>query len=195
MDFTKVCAEIRNGMDDETVAKVGSTLKDLERAALDLLADAKSDSAESKSRRLEIKKLEDEKVKLQDEVDSLKADDSSAKIIKERDTLKSENEKLTEYKTSVLKSRRDTFVAKYDKIKDNVNFEKVSKGLKIAEEKDGKRDWSGITDDDIDSNLSELQKAEDWGLFEKAGKTGEPNPNTRGNSATGAMFKEGDFSE
>jgi len=166
MDFSKVIAGIREKLDDETVEKVGTQLKDLERGISDLLDDAKSSSGESKGRKLKIREMEKEVERLQDEVDKLKIDNSSEKIQKEYDNMKKENESLNEYKTSVLKSRRDDFVREFDVIKDSVNFEKISKNLKIAEEKDDKRDWTIISDEDIASNLSEIQKAKDWGLFE-----------------------------
>lgn len=194
MDFSKKFTEIREQLDDETVAKVGTHLKDLERGIGDLLDDAKSSSGESKGRKLKIREMEAEKEKLQDEVDKLKLDNSSEKIQKEYDDMKKENESLREYKTSVLKSRRESFVTKFDNIKDHVNFEKVSNSLKVAEEKDGKRDWSKVTDEEIETNLSEIQKAEDWGIFEKGRLNEPPNPNSLGKTSSKEMFK-GKFSE
>ncbi|MBU4444210.1 hypothetical protein KJ656_03890, partial [bacterium] len=55
------------------------------------------------------------------------------------------------------------------------NFDKISKDLKVPEEKDGKRAWESIGDDDIEKNLSEIQKAEDWGIFEKEKTQITPN--------------------
>jgi len=175
MDFTKVIAEIRKSLDDETVAKVGTLLKDLERGIGELIDDAKADSAESKSRKLKIKELESEKEKLQDEVEKLKSDNSSEALQKQNEELKKENETLKQYQASVLKDRRNSFVTRYDKIKDVVNFDKISKDLKLPEEKDGKLNWESLSDDDISANLEIISKAEEWGLFEKQPGGNPPN--------------------
>ena len=134
MDFTKTIAEIRKSLDDETVAKVGTLLKDLERGIGELIDDAKADSAESKSRKLKIKELESEREKLQEEIEKLKSDNSSEALRKQYEELKKENETLKQYQASVLKERR-IVVSRYDKIKDAVNFDKISKDLKVPEQK------------------------------------------------------------
>ena len=188
MDFTKIIAEIRKSMDDETVAKVGTQLKDLERGIGDLLDDVKSASAESKSRKLKIKDLEAEKEKLLDELEKLKTDNSGESLKIENDTLKKENEKLKEYQASVLKDRRESFQMKYEKIKDAVNFDKISKDLKLPEEKDGKMDWESLSDDDISANIAILSKAEEWGLFEKQPGGNPPNQPTRSGQTTQDPF-------
>jgi len=179
MEFSKIIAEIRTKLDDETVEKVGTQLKELERGINDLLDDAKSSSGESKGRKLKIREMEKETERLQDEVDKLKTDNSSEKIQKEYDDMKKENESLKEYKTSVLKSRRESFVNKFDKIKESINFDKVKNDIIVPEEKEGKRAWESISDDDIEKNLSEIQKAENWGIFEKVPPGNPPNPAIR----------------
>lgn len=174
MDFTKTIAEIRKSLDDETVAKVGTLLKDLERGIGELIDDAKADSAESKSRKLKIKELESE-------IEKLKSDNSSEALRKQYEELKKENETLKQYQASVLKERRNSFVSRYDKIKDAVNFDKISKDLKVPEQKDGKLDWDSLTDDDISANLEIIIKAEEWGLFEKQPGGNPPNRQAAGN--------------
>jgi chromosome segregation ATPase len=100
---------------------------------------------------------------------------------KQYEELKKENETLKQYQASVLKERRNSFVSRYDKIKDAVNFDKISKDLKVPEQKDGKLDWDSLTDDDISANLEIIIKAEEWGLFEKQPGGNPPNRQAAGN--------------
>jgi len=159
-------AAIRKELTSEELDKISSNLKTIEFEFKDTYDDAQRFLGEAKDKKKGLQSKDIEIARLQDEVDKLTLDNSSEAIITERDGLKTENDSLKEYKTSVLKSRRDDFVREFDVIKDSVNFEKISKNLKIAEEKDSKRDWTIISDEDIASNLSEIQKAKDWGLFE-----------------------------
>lgn len=187
-------AAIRKELSSEELDKISSNLKTIEYEFKDVLEDTQRFLGEAKDKKKGLQSKDVEIGKLQDEITELKADDSSAKIITERDDLKKKNEGLEEYKTSVLKSRRESFISRFDKIKDHVNFEKISKGLKVPEEKDGKRDWSKVTDDEIGINLSELQKAEDWGIFGDIKTTDGPNPQTRNAGDNKDPFK-GKFKE
>jgi len=143
--------------------KVERAMKDIGRVVANLKDDIESVNKESKGRKLKIRDLEkdletekDNVVAKESEMEKLKSDSSLDEVTKERDKYKT-------YYDSSLESNRTKFVTDYDLLKDHNDFGKLSETLVVPEGEE--KDWSTVSDDDIQKNRDAVQVARTYGLF------------------------------
>jgi chromosome segregation ATPase len=174
---------------------VETAIKDIERGFNDLKDDIETANNESKGRKLKLRELEKEK---EDFEDTLKAKDEEIKTAKEDNSgedLKKEVEGLRTFKVESLKKQRDGFVKSFNSYKDHGDYEKVKSKLKLPEEKDGKLDFKDTSDEDMEHNQAEINRALGYGLFGdvKAPGTGKASSKIHQDTKVSGPFKDSDF--
>lgn len=174
-------AAIRKEVGAEALEKISSHLKTIEREFDDVFDDVKEFLNESVKRKETIREKEREIEKLNEQISKSKDTSAFDAMKKERDDLKGQVDSFKKVQADADKQKRETFVGSFDQYKDHADFAKVKPFLKIPEEVDGKLDWSKSTAEDINHNLSELEKARAYGSFgdvkiPKPGDSKVPDP-------------------
>jgi|FLOH01.1.fsa_nt_gi chromosome segregation ATPase len=159
MKINDLTAKIRTVLGDEEVAKITTTLKDIEDGVSKLSYDLKEANDdlhrvnhESKTRK-ETLREKDELIETQkEEIETLKTKVDDPAVKKELESLRA-NE------ATRLKAQRVTWVSEIDKLKDHADYEKL-KGKFTIEEK-----WEDVSDEIIGANMSKLTEYQELGFF------------------------------
>lgn len=161
MDIKALLAQVRQEIGDETVAKISSVLKEIETGVEDLVDSLKAASTESKTRKTKIRELEESKSDLEGQLETLKKENNA-------DELKT----LREFRQNSLNSQRQNLGNEINKISKHPNFAKAEKLLKLpAADAKGARDYSQVSDDDLEFNISKLQELNDLDYFGQSTST------------------------
>ena len=189
-------AQIRAAFDQEDnkiPVEVESSLKKIEKSYDDLqvqITNASDKNAkqvedygelykESKKRQTRVKELE---LELETEKDA------KDKILK--DTKHEDYDELVKYKSdneALLaegkEKTRKQFIKVHEEIKEHDDYEKAKDNFKLPEDKDGKLDWTEISDDDMVLNMQKLTEQQGYGLF--GGQSETLSVNTEGAGRSG----------
>lgn len=158
-------AAIRKEVGAEALEKINSHLKMIEHEFSDVFEDAQSFLGESVDRKNKLREKDREIEKLKDEAEKSKDNTAFDKIKVENEALKTQVANLKKFKDDSDKSKRDSFLSIFESIKDHKDFDKIKTSLKIPELKDEKIDWESMPPEEIASNLAEIEKSKNYGLF------------------------------
>jgi len=148
MDIKALLTQLRQQLGDEAVAKVSSVLKEIETGVDDIVDSLKAANAESKNRKTKIHELEELKSDLEGQLEALKKENNAEEL-----------NKLREFRQNYLTAQRQNLGKEIENISKHPNFVKAEKLLKLPEaDAKGVRDFSKLTDEDLEYNLSKLQE-------------------------------------
>jgi len=177
MDIKALLARVRQEIGDETVAKVSSVLKEIETGVEDLVDSLKAANAESKNRKTKIRELEEAKADLETQMETLKKENNSEEL-----------KALRDFKQGYLQTQRDNLSKEIEKISKHPNFAKAEKLLKLpAADSKGVRDYSKMSDADLEFNATKLQELNSLEYFSSDGRQSVHGDK---NSLTPASFQE-----
>jgi hypothetical protein len=159
MDIKEVVQEIRTRLGEEELPKVETYLKEIERNFLSVVDDLKAANAESKSRKLKLRELQEQLENVQAEAEKLK--DTSA-----LDELKKENEQLKEFQKQIFNQNKEKFMKEFSEIAKHPAFEKIKDKIKLPEPDGENWKFESLTDEDVQYNLQKLNEYKELGIFE-----------------------------
>ena len=181
MDIAKFLEQIRSALNITAVAEALGESKAAElktalttigtehTSVVELLSNANS---ESKGRKLKLRETESKITDFEDEIERLKTANNTTE-------LETEIKGLKEFKVGVIQQTRASMSQEFAKIVELPGFEKATPFLTLpAMSDDGKSfkkdeagsfDFSGLSEDQIVSNQTELTKLHSLGVFEVQG--------------------------
>ncbi len=159
------------GSEDEFASLFQSLASD----GRETLQDLTTAETEAITRKKKIKVHEDT---IQDQIIEIEKYKEAQQNDKTGDELKA----LREFKTNAVKSQIGAFGKNIEAISSHANFDKAKKFFILPEpDKDGKYDFSKMSEADLTANLSELEKLNDLGYFGESGNSQDQNVDVDGN--------------
>lgn len=165
----ELLTSIKSQLGEDNATTINPLLKEIEAEYNDVLDSLKAANTESKNRKLKLRELESEKEEWETKLSELqdKADTSH---------LESELQELREYKQTVFKNNRDSFINRFAEISKHPNFEIAKSKFNVPEKKGEKLDWESLEEDKMAANIKQLKELDDLKYF-SAQNTFRPNGN------------------
>jgi len=184
--FKEILSDISTKVSGDDVDSVKASLKQLGALHNDTTDKLTSFGEENKEKRGNIQSLTKTVRSLEDERDNLQSDFNELKT--KSDTMSEEMDEHIAFKSETLQRRRQGFVDKIKVVVSHPNFAKASEEYFTLPEKndDGDFQWDTLKDDQLDSNLKELnrlQKIDYFGTPTTAKKVVDGSLNSQGNSS------------
>lgn len=145
----------------ENADEVKSLLKKLQGEFEDKMYTLKSFGQENKEKRIKINEKESLIRDLNEQITSL-----NGQIEKlSNSNVSEELENLKAFKKNVFEQKRKGFADKFTNVMQHPNFEKAKPYFKMPEFDNDAPKWDSLTDDDIQSNMNEIDKLTNLGFF------------------------------
>ena len=175
---------VASALGESTVTEINSALRTLKAEHSDVQDALNHANTESKGRKLKLRDMTTAAESLQETIDDLKGQADTGKD----GTTKMETEltELREFKAGTVKTMRTGFLANFGKMVDHPNFVKAKelftlpavddKGVPVKA-KDGSFDFSEVSDDQMEANITKANELATLGYFEEV-KTDTQNKGT-----------------
>lgn len=177
MDVKEILAKIKAAAGEEIAPKIDGLLKSVEAEFATITDDLKAANAESKERKLKIRELTGQLEETGEKVKEYEGRVNDPALKQEFDALK-------QFKSDVLKGRRESFAGEFAKITKHPNFEKAKEQFRLPKPTEsGEYDFTKAADADIEHNMqkmSEYQKIGFFGEEQPAGGSGFNLPRNQG---------------
>jgi len=164
-NFNKIIESVTSKLEGDNAQEIKSELRQCSALFEDTIASLSSFGSENKEKRLEIQKLEKGNRELRVEMDSVKTDFDEYKG--SQDT--SEIDSLRTFKAEVLAQNKATFIKQLESITEHSNFSKAREFFDIPDaNEEGAYNFSDLTDEQMEHNMSEMDKLNKLGYFENS---------------------------
>ena len=164
----------------DVLSTVSGEIALIERESISITGKLSDNMAEIMKKKGKIKDLSLELETSQEKLSEVEATIETLKADNSNEELKAKLETLQGYKDKIDEQNRQAFNEQFTTFKDHADFEKVAKKLVNLPELDesGKIDFSQMSIEDIDINMTKFNEAKDYGLFADGGDS-KASPNFR----------------
>tara|TARA_B110000495_G_scaffold197407_1_gene207629 strand:+ start:153 stop:770 length:618 start_codon:yes stop_codon:yes gene_type:complete len=161
MDIAKQIDRVRSIVGPEKAEELSEVLNEMKVEVIGLIDNVKDASAESKARKLKIRSMQTDMNNYETDIAELTTKADTSELTKEI-------EKLRDFQKGVVEESRNSFINRFEKIKDNPKLEKASQYFNLPEANEkGALKWDEIDNDAMASNLAEIKKLENLDYFDQ----------------------------
>lgn len=167
MDIAKLTDRIKSEVDKDKLEAITPVLKEIEIGVVSLIENVKDASAESKARKLKIREMQSQINDMDVDIDDLRKKADTSELL-------AQLKELETFKAGVQEETRQSFLNRFNTVKEDPRFEKASTFLKLPEAgENGEMDFENISNEDMAHNLTELKKLDQLDYFSNEEKPRE----------------------